>query len=52
MNATLEFDPDQYSERSLKLILAKAQEWQVSPAEAVAKLLDELAKKRMPKKAA
>jgi hypothetical protein len=43
MEATLEFNPDAYSERSLRLILAKAQEWQVTPAEAVARLLDELA---------
>jgi hypothetical protein len=45
MNATLEFNPDAYSERSLKLILAKAQEWQCTPAEAVSRLLDELAKR-------
>lgn len=45
MNATLEFNPDNYSERSLKLILAKAQEWQCTPAEAVSRLLDELAKR-------
>ena len=52
MNATLEFNSNAYSERSLRLILAKAQEWQVSPAEAVARLLDEVAKRRGPKKAA
>jgi hypothetical protein len=46
MTATLEFNPDSYSERSLKLILAKAQEWKCTPAEAVAKLMDELAKRR------
>ncbi len=45
MQATLEFNPDAYSERSLRLILAKAQEWQCTPAEAVSKLLDELAKR-------
>jgi hypothetical protein len=45
MNATLEFNPDNYSERSLRLILAKAQEWQCTPAEAVSRLLDELAKR-------
>jgi hypothetical protein len=43
MNATLEFDPNAYSERSLKLILLKAQEWKCTPAEAVARLLDVLA---------
>ena len=43
MNATLEFDPNAYSERSLKLILLKAQEFKCTPAEAVARLLDVLA---------
>jgi len=52
MEATLEFDPAAYSERSLRLILAKAQEWKVTPAEAVSRLLDELAKRRGRKKAA
>lgn len=45
MNATLQFNPDAYSERSLRLILAKAQEWQCPPSEAVSRLLDELAKR-------
>jgi hypothetical protein len=45
MEVSLEFNPDAYSERSLRLILAKAQEWQVTPAEAVSRLLDELAKR-------
>ena len=49
MEATLEFNPAGYSERSLRLILAKAQEWQVTPAEAVSRLMDELAKRRHPK---
>jgi hypothetical protein len=43
MNATLQFDPSLYSERTLKLILAKAQEWGITPAETVARLLDQLA---------
>lgn len=43
MTASLQFDPTQYSERTLQLILAKAQEWSCSPAEAVARLLDQLA---------
>lgn len=47
MNATLEFHPEAYSERSLRLILAKAQEWQCTPAEAVSRLLDELAKRTL-----
>ena len=45
MQTTIEFKPECYSERSLRLILAKAQEWQCTPAEAVSKLLDELAKR-------
>lgn len=43
MQATLEFNPSAYSERSLRLILSRAQEWQCPPAEAVGRLLDELA---------
>jgi len=42
MKAILEFDPAQYSERSLHLILAKAGEWDCSPSEAVTRLLDQL----------
>lgn len=47
MEATLKFNPADYSERSLRLILARAQEWQCPPAEAVGRLLDELAKRSM-----
>lgn len=46
MNATLHFDPTIYTERTLQLILAKAQEWNCSPAEAVARLLDQVAAKQ------
>lgn len=52
MTASLQFDPTQYTERSLQLILAKAQEWSCTPAEAVARLLDILAARRGPAKAA
>lgn len=52
MNATLEFDPAAYSENSLRLILAKAQEWQCTPAEAVSRLMDELAKRSSKRSAA
>lgn len=45
MNATLEFDPTKYSERTLRLILAKAEQWKCTPAEAMTRLLDELAAK-------
>lgn len=46
MEATLEFNPALYSERSLRLILARAQEWKCTPAEAVSKILDEAASKQ------
>lgn len=54
MTATLGFDPSQYSEPVLRLILAKAEEWQCTPAEALARLLDQLAAKSgfKPKQAA
>lgn len=45
MSANLNFDASQYSPQTLQLILAKAQEWVCTPQEAVARLLDELAKK-------
>jgi hypothetical protein len=51
MEATLEFNPAAYSERSLRLILARAQEWQCPPAEAVGRLLDELAARQRRKDA-
>jgi ribosomal protein S16 len=52
MNATLQFDPSLYSEKALQLILAKAEEWKCQPSEAVARLLDQAAKKSKPKAAA
>lgn len=52
MDATLNFDPSRYTEAALRLILAKAEQWQVPPAEAVARLLDQLATPRKSKHAA
>ena len=49
MAATLQFDPNQYNERTLKLIMRKTQEWQCTPGEAVAKLLDLIAKRQRAK---
>lgn len=43
MNATLEFDPSQFSKEVLRLILASAQEWTCTPQEALNRLLDEVA---------
>ena len=51
MQATLDFDPSQFSDRANRLILAKASEWGCTPAQAVARLLDRIAT-RSPKPAA
>jgi hypothetical protein len=40
------FPPDKYSREAYALIVEKCQEWGCSPAEAQARLLDELAAKR------
>lgn len=40
-----EFDPRKYSKAALALIMVRAQEWGISPAEAAARILNELAKK-------
>lgn len=45
MTATLDFDPERFRPATLQLILRRAQEWQCTPAEAVARLLDEVAAK-------
>jgi len=45
MKTILEFDPRRFSREALQLILAKAQEWEVPPAEAVSRLMDEMAKR-------
>lgn len=45
MTATLQFNPDAFSERALKLILRKAQEWNCAPADALSRILDEQAAK-------
>jgi hypothetical protein len=42
MNQTLEIHPDCLSGRALELVFAKAQEWQITPEEAMSRLLDEL----------
>jgi len=41
--STIEFDPSKLSESVLRLILAKAEELQCSPGEALRLLLDQLA---------
>jgi len=52
MKATLEIDPSKYSDLAIKLILKKAREWGITPAEAVARLLDELAQRNRDQSAA
>ena len=44
MNEVLEIHPDSLSERALELVFSKAQEWQITPEEAMSRLLDQLAK--------
>ena len=43
MKTTLQFDPSDYTPATLQLILAKAEEWQTTPAATVSRLLDEAA---------
>lgn len=43
----LEFDPANYTERALRLIMANAEKWQVTPGEAVARLMDQLARRTL-----
>jgi hypothetical protein len=47
MTASINYDPREYSEKVNHLIMAKAEEWQVPPSEALARLLDELAEREM-----
>lgn len=43
MNAKLPFDPKDYTEATLRMIMAKAESAKCSPSQAVRLLLDELA---------
>lgn len=43
MKAIIIFDPKAYSERTLRLILKKAEEWSCTPGAALSRLLDQLA---------
>jgi hypothetical protein len=52
MNKALEIHPDSLSERALELVFAKAKEWQITPEEAMSRLLDELAKNEQQQSAA
>ena len=52
MKETLEIHPDSLSKRAVELVFAKAQEWQITPEEAMSRLLDELAKNEQQQSAA
>jgi hypothetical protein len=43
MTVTLTFDPQAFDERTLRLIMKKAEEWECRPGEALARLLDQAA---------
>lgn len=40
MKVTLEFNPDNYSERVLRMIMARAEQWDCRPGEAVTRMLE------------
>jgi hypothetical protein len=42
---TIEFDLDEMTERGRKLLLMKSNEWAVTPTQAMARLLEEAAKR-------
>jgi hypothetical protein len=41
MQATLQFDPAHFTAEQLRIIMAKAQEWDCAPAEALGRILQE-----------
>lgn len=45
MTAIIQFDPQKLSPEILQLLIAKSTEWNCSPAEAMERLLDQLAKR-------
>lgn len=42
---TIEFDLDEMTDRGRKLLLMKSNEWQCTPSQAMARLMDEAAKR-------
>lgn len=46
------FNPSEHTPDALRLIMLRVQQWGCSPAEAIARLLDELAKTKTGKDAA
>lgn len=49
MTAIIQFDPQHLSPETLQLIVAKATEWKCTPAQAVERLLDQLARRHRAK---
>ena len=45
MQTTLHFDPSRYPEPVLRLLLAAAEQWQCTPGEAEARILEQRARK-------
>ena len=52
METTITYNPENYTPKINNLIMRKAEEWQVPPGEALARLLDELAAEDAEKTAA
>jgi hypothetical protein len=52
METTIKYDPQNYPAKINNLIICKAQEWQVTPGEALARLLDQIAAQFTEKSAA
>lgn len=52
METVITYNPENYPAKINNLIMRKAEEWQVPPSEALARLLDELAAKEEEKHAA
>lgn len=52
METTITYNPENYTPKINNLIMRKAEEWQVPPSEALARLLDVLADEAEEKSAA
>ena len=52
METVITYNPENYPAKINNLIMRKAEEWQVPPSEALARLLDELADKDPTQRAA
>ena len=52
METTITYNPENYTPKINNLIMRKAEEWQVPPGEALARLLDQLAEQYTEKTAA